>query len=101
MSDVNHVQSIVKVLEIPTRGFFINDILMTKVRCQLPQYQNTIIVDLIFWGKLAADILAFYKVNDYILIEGYLGLLVDRQSKSKKFEITVLKIYPLVSDFKE
>ena len=99
MSDVNHVESIVKVLEIPTRGFFINDILMTKVRCQLPQYQNTIIVDLIFWDKLAADILAFYKVNDYILIEGYLGLLVNQ--KSKKVEITVLKIYPLVSDFKE
>jgi hypothetical protein len=74
---------------------------MTKVRCQLPQYQNTIIVDLIFWGKLAADILAFYKVNDYILIEGYLGLLVNRESGKKTIEITVTGIFPLVSYFKE
>ena len=99
MADVNRIESIVKILEIPSRSFFINDILMTKFRCQLPQYQNTIIVDLICWGKLANDILDFYKVNDYILIEGYLGLIVYQNFK--KIEITVLKIYPVRSNSNE
>jgi hypothetical protein len=46
------------------------------------------------WGNLARDVLEYYKVNDYIIIEGYLS--ISKKKKSKKVEITVLKAYPFL-----
>ena len=94
MVDVNHFGGIVKVLENPKQSFSINNNLMTKFRAQFPQIRNTNIVDLIFWGKLASEVFNSYKVNDYIIIEGYLGL--PNKLNSKRLEITVLKVYPLL-----
>lgn len=99
MVDTNYISSIVKILESPNSILFNNTILVTKFRVQFPQIRNSRIVNLIFWGNLAHDVTNFYRTNDYILIEGYLSLSTKHflnrvKQNSKKFEITVLKIYP-------
>jgi single-stranded DNA-binding protein len=81
MSDTNYIGGIVKILEVPKQKFLNNTIAVTEFRVQLPQVRNTTIVHLIFWGNLARDVATYYKINDYILIEGYLSLR-DRQSSS-------------------
>lgn len=97
MNDINYFSSIVKILENPSKSFFINNLLTTKLRAQLPQSRNTKMVNLIFWGSLASDIATYYKANDYILIEGYLAL--PKTVNSRRLEITVLKVYPFVIDY--
>jgi single-stranded DNA-binding protein len=104
MSDTNYIGGIVKILEVPKQKFLNNTIAVTEFRVQLPQVRNTTIVHLIFWGNLARDVATYYKINDYILIEGYLSLR-DKQSSnliaqpSKQIEITVLKLYPFLLSY--
>jgi single-stranded DNA-binding protein len=98
--DTNIVGGIVKILEMPKQEIYSNNILITKFRVQFPQFRNTSIVYLTFWGKLAIDVAQFYKINDYILIEGYISIRNNKMSNksfsSKRVEITVLKVYPLL-----
>ena len=96
---VNRIGSIVKLLEVPKTNSLKNDISMTRVRAQFPQRRGSILIELVFWGKLANDIITYYKPNDYILIEGCLGLAVKQ--KFKKVEITVFRMYPIQADFKK
>jgi single-stranded DNA-binding protein len=55
------------------------------------------------WGNLARDVATYYKINDYILIEGYLSR--DKRGSnliaqpSKQIEITVLKLYPFLLSY--
>lgn len=96
MTDTNYIGCIVKILEIPRQTLVQKNIVTTKFRVQLPQIRNqsTTIAKLTFWGNLARDVLEYYKVNDYIIIEGYLS--IAKRKKSKKVEITVLKAYPFL-----
>lgn len=101
MSDTNLVGGMVKILETPKQKIFDSDIPVTQFRVQFPQVRNTYVVHLTFWGNLARDVVSYYKINDYILIEGYISLRNKPISngmvpKSKKVEITVLKIYPFI-----
>ena len=104
MGDINSIGGIVKILEMPKKKIFNNNISVTQFRVQFPQIRTTQIVTLIFWGNLARDVANYYKPNDYILIEGYLSLR-DRQLTSlimktpKKVCITVFKIYPFLLNY--
>ena len=99
---MNYIGSIVKILETPKQSLLKNNVVRTKVRAQLPQFRNTQIVKLIFWGNLARDINKYYKTNNYIIIEGYLSLknetklnLNSKFKVPKKIEITVSKFSPI------
>ena len=99
MSDTNYIGTVIKILEKPKQKVLKNNILVTKFRAQIPQLRNTRIVTLSFWGNLARDVKTYYKINDYLIVEGYLSLRDKKNSnsnslKSKKIEITVLKVYP-------
>jgi Single-strand binding protein family len=101
MGDTNLVSGIVRILETPKQKIFNSNAPITQFRVQFPQVRNTSIVYLTFWGNLARDVVNYYKINDYILIEGYISLRDKNNSnkiisKSKKVEITVLKVYPFV-----
>jgi hypothetical protein len=103
MGDTNYISGIVKVLENPIETVFNKNIPITQFRVQLPQVRNNTIINLVFWGKLSQDIVNYYKINDYIIIEGYLSLQ-DKKilENSKNAEITVLKVYPfLLSDTRQ
>jgi hypothetical protein len=101
MSDINSVGGVVKILESPRQKILNNNISVTSFRVQFPQVRKNCIVQLKFWGNLANDVSTYYKMNDYILIEGYLSLH-DKKLKGSNFqklktiEITVLKIYPFL-----
>ena len=101
MNATNYIGGVIKILETPKQKILKNNIVVTKFRAQLPQFRTTRMVYLTFWGNLARDVLNHYNVNDYILIEGYLSLRDKKtssltSSKSKKIEITVLKVYPFL-----
>jgi single-stranded DNA-binding protein len=104
MSDTNFISGVVKILETPKQQIINNNILVTSFRVQFPQVRNNSIVHLKFWGNLARDVGTYYKINDYILIEGYIALK-DKQTgnsniqMSKKIEIIVLKIYPFLLSY--
>ena len=98
MSDTNYFVSVVKILEKPIQRVINDKIVTTQFRAQLAQVRNTRIVNLVFWGNLARDVVNYYHVNDYIIIEGYLSLhnkLGDKlnQQKLKRVSITVNKLY--------
>lgn len=98
MGNINFINGIVKILELPKqKNFYMNNILVAQVRVQFSQIRNKRVVNLIFYNKLAHDILNYYKINDYILIEGYFSVqkLNEKLSTFKKFNITVLKIHPV------
>jgi len=101
MTDMNSIGVVVKILETPKQKIINTTIYRTYFRAQFPQVRTNCIVHLQFWGNLARDIPNYYKVNDYILIEGYLSLR-DKTPRDpslqiqRKLEITVLKIYPFL-----
>jgi len=73
MGDTNYIGGIVKVLETPKQKNFKDNIPLTEFRAQFPQSRGNRIIHLVFWGKLASDVVNYYQTNDYILIEGYLS----------------------------
>jgi hypothetical protein len=100
MSDTNYISCIVKVLEHPIKTVLNKNIPITKFRVQLPQFRHNIIINLVFWGKLSQDIANYYKMGDYIIIEGYLSLRDKKMlTNSKKVEITVVKVYPFLLSY--
>lgn len=95
MSDINSISGVVKILEVPKQKILKTNIPVTFFRVQFPQVRKNGIVHLKFWGNLAYDVGKYYKVNDYILINGYIaGKPNIKFQKVKKVEITVLQIYP-------
>jgi Single-strand binding protein family len=104
MSDTNYIGGIVKILEKPKQRVLNSKIPIVKFRAQLPQVRNSKIVSLTFWGNLARDVTKYYKVNDYIIIEGYVslrdkGIVNIKNQKTKKVEITVLRVYPFLLNY--
>ena len=101
MGDTNYIGSIVKILENPSKILFKNNIPIIQFRVQLPQVKNNRIINLTLLGNLARDVAKYYKINDYIIIEGYLSIRNKRVNNSKiqnskRVEITVLKVYPFL-----
>ena len=100
MGDGNYLASVVKILEKPIQIVNDDKVLTTEFRAQLIQVRNSQIVNLVFWGNLANDVVNYYQVNDYIMIEGYLSLHNKTNNELgkqnlKKVQITVLKIYSI------
>jgi single-stranded DNA-binding protein len=105
MSDINYIGALVKVLETPKQKFINSNTLIVKFRVQLPQMRKIRVVELVCWGNLAKSVLNYYKVNDHILIEGYISFrnndnLNKINKASKKVTITVLKVYPFLLNYK-
>ena len=104
MSDMNYIGAIVKILETPKQKFINSNTLVIQFRAQLPQVRKNRIVKLVIWGNLAQAVINYYKINDYILIEGYASLrenkiLKENTKPLKKVTITVLKVYPFLLSY--
>jgi hypothetical protein len=101
MGNTNYFSGIVKILENPKQRLITKKTKLLTFRVELPQNRNHRIVSLVFWGKLGCKMKDFYKLNDYILIEGYVSLRNKRKFKlskrnSKQVTITVSKVYPIL-----
>lgn len=101
---MNSIGAIVKILETPKPKFVNSTTLVITVRVQISQVRKIRTVKLVIWGNLARSVLNYYKINDYILIEGYVSLQAkigaNKNKKSlEKVTITVLKVYPFLLNY--
>jgi len=101
---MNYSIFIVKIIKSPEQSFFEDDTSVTEVLVQFPQFLNKNYSDIFqisVWGSLAHDVAQYYKLNDYLIIEGSLSLRENhsdtfRIKKDKQLEFTVLKLYPFL-----
>jgi hypothetical protein len=101
MSNMNYIGAVVRILETPRQIIFDKNILIVKLRAQLPQFRGIRVINLTFFGNLAYDVLNYYGVNDYILIEGYLSIINQENANLgfpiiKKANVSVFKVYPFL-----
>lgn len=101
MGDVNHISTIVKLLEKPRKKALEKPHVVSEARAQFPQFRNSSsqkFIVLSFWGNLGKTVFDYYKPDDCLIIEGY--TLVKTQSNSNPplqyLEIIVLKVYPFL-----
>lgn len=97
---MNYSNFIVKVLKKPKQKFLKKKIMLTELHVQFPSTRiknknglNT--MDLLIWGNLGQDVLKYYKINDYLLVEGFISLRKKRFNTNQQIKISVSKIYPL------
>jgi hypothetical protein len=103
MGDTNYFSGIVKILETPYQSFKNDQKVMITFRAEVSQNRNNKIIYLVFWGNLGHEVKNFYKINDYILIEGYISVQITQRMSMltrnpKRITITVLKVYPFLLD---
>lgn len=103
MTSINYISGIIKILELPRQEVLENNILVTKFRGQLPLLRTTKVIELVFWGNLAQDIMSSCRIGDYLLVEGYISLVNNAISNYnsfpvKKIQLTVSKTYPLYAN---
>ena len=101
---MNYSIFIVKIIKTPQQSFFEDDTSVTEISVQFPQFLNKNYSDIFqisVWGSLAHDAAQYYKVNDYLIVEGSLSLRENhsetfRTKKDKQLELTVSKLYPFL-----
>ena len=98
---MNYIGVIVNILEKPQQRIVKDNVCVTRFRARLAQYRNDQIVHLVIWGNLADNLINYYNINDYILVEGYVSVSPLSSSELNqeflnKIQITVLKIHPLL-----
>lgn len=101
---MNYSTFIVKILRKPEQSYFQDNVVIAEVPVKLYQSQNSnseIIFNLSFWGDLANDVVQYYQINDYIIVEGYISLRQINSdnfsvTSNKQIEMSVFKIYPFL-----
>jgi len=95
---MNYSNFIVKIICQPKQSFFKNNISLVELFVQFPSVRkknnkNTFFLSI--WGNLGNDVMKYYKVNDYVLIEGFISFRKKEFETNQQIEISVSKIYPL------
>lgn len=102
---MNYSIFIVKILTKPIQSFFSDNtsVVETTVQFSPIRKKKKETFDefrLSVWGNVGNDLSKYYRIGDYIIIEGFLSLRSLSDEKiDKEPEFTVLKLYPfLLSD---
>jgi hypothetical protein len=97
---MNYISCIIKILELPTIESFSDSIEVAKFRVQLPYIRNKkqspIIINSQIWGKTRSDLVSYYRVNDYALVEGYLSISSENKDNQESITINIIKLYPFL-----
>jgi len=99
---MNYVCLIGKILTEPKQSFFQDDLTKTQLWVKFPQSRQSKFIDLAslsIWGDLAYEVIKYYQVNDYILVEGFLNIQPNNNPnnyKNEYIEISVFKLYPFI-----
>ena len=96
---MNYISFIVKIIEEPQQSFFDNDISVTEILAKFYQLNANSynICKLVIWGSLSHDIVQYYNLNDYLIIEGYISTRIsdsENSAPNAEIEISVFKVYP-------
>lgn len=101
---MNYINSIIRILEIPSIRSY-NNILMIKFKAQIPCLRNKAeqdsIIDCTIWGELAYDLINYYQINDYALIEGHISIFnnIENHSVNTIYHLNITKLYPFLFTF--
>ena len=97
---MNYVSGIIQILEIPKIKLYDNSIPMVTFRTRLPYIRNkidsVIIIKSTIWGNLAQDLVDYYRINDYVLIEGYTSMVLDDIFNQVDIQLNIIKLYPFI-----
>jgi single-stranded DNA-binding protein len=101
---MNYASFIVKIVEKPKQHFFKDDTFVTQVLVKFTQIRESnldIVFQISIWGNLGEDVIQYYRVNDYIIIEGYISLRQNlfnsiNNEINKQVSISICKIYPFI-----
>jgi single-stranded DNA-binding protein len=97
---MNYSCFIIKIVSQPTHNFFENSISSVQFVAKFPKIRNKSKIDyfnISIWGNLADDIIKYYKISDYLIIEGYISLFKEIYPiKNNQVQISVKKIYPFL-----
>ena len=101
---MNYINSIIRILEIPSIRSN-NNVLMIKFKAQIPCLRNKTeqysIIDCTIWGELAYDLVNYYQVNDYALIEGHISIFnnIENCPVNTIYHLNITKLYPFLYTF--
>lgn len=97
---MNYISCIIRILEIPKIELTSNNIEMVRFRVQLPSVRNKIqspiIIYSTIWGNLAYDIISYYRINDYALVEGYIATSSNNNKKDSSIILNITKLHPFL-----
>ena len=97
---MNYISCIIRILEIPKIELTSNNIEMVRFRVQLPSIRNKvqspIVIYSTIWGNLAYDIISYYRINDYALIEGYISTSSNNKKNDSLITLNITKLYPFL-----
>ena len=99
---MNFISCTIRILQIPHIKLSYNKIPLIKFKIEIVQIRNNQSDGIIYakiWGDLTYELIKYYRVNDYLLIEGYFSknstLPLNSAVKYKKdITISIFKIYP-------
>lgn len=104
---MNYSSFIVKIIKIPIQPVFNKTNCLIEVIVEIYNNEKKSIISsrpiivLSIWGKLGEDFLHYYKINDYLIVEGSLGFsnsFLDSKKTKKKVKLSVYTIYPFILD---
>jgi|TARA_B110000238_G_scaffold180801_1_gene205064 hypothetical protein len=89
----------IKIIKKPEQKFFDNDISATEIVAKFYQAQDNSynVCKLSVWGSLSHDVMQYYQLNDYLIVEGYISRRnsnLEVYKTPNEIEISVFKIYP-------
>jgi hypothetical protein len=97
---MNYISCVIQILEKPTIKSYADDIKVYKFRVRLPYVRNKtqspIIINSQIWGDLGKDIVNYYQINDYALIEGCISGSSEDKNKEGEITINISKLYPFL-----
>lgn len=96
---MNHGIFIIKVMERPLDIIYKDHSILKIGVCFAKQYKKPFRneMNLILWGTFKDDFLNFYKVKDYLLIE---GMITSQGYRNEKEEVNLVakRVYPFLLD---
>jgi single-stranded DNA-binding protein len=95
---MNYCCFIAKIINEPISSQFDDNIPLVELSAKFPIVRKTKTINtfrVLVWGNLAEDILKYYRVNDYIIIEGYIRNFSEPGTPDQ-VEISARKVYPFL-----
>jgi hypothetical protein len=74
---MNYSCFIIKILSNPIQSYFEDNISLVEILGKFPQIRNKRTIEyfrISIWGNLADDVIKYYQINDYLIIEGYISV---------------------------
>ncbi len=96
---MNHGIFIVKIIEKSISLTYSNELVL-KIPIQFPHIKSKLskkYLNLILWGTFREDFLKYYKIKDYLLVE---GIITSSNSKNQEDEVNLIAnpFYPFLLD---